>query len=103
MLLKDVQTYDSDVLHLFVNFNQNFLVVPTFVQRRKLVCRQDFSHSLFMNYKGFFFYRMVCAMGSEMLGHDRLRYESYVVIRLRGYEFKGLKGYEFKGLWDSIY
>ena len=52
--------------------------------------RQNFSHSLFLNCNGFFFDRMICEMGFKMLGHDKLRYESYVIIGIYGYKIEGL-------------
>ena len=34
---------------------------------------------------------MICAMGSEIMGHDRFPYENYVVIRIYGYKIDGLQ------------
>ena len=63
--------------------------------------RQNFKHSLFLNYDGIFFDWMICAMGSEMLGHDRLHYLSYVVIGIYDYKIEGLWVQGVMGLRSS--
>ena len=66
--------------------------------------RQNFNHSLVLNYNGFFFDRMICEMGSEILGYDRLRCESYVVIGIYGYKIEELWVQDVIGLrgWKAM-